>query len=184
MVLAEPRVHLDSVPNPSVALIQHRKPKSDKRWGLGRTSSFPGRKICPEGARPAGRGGGPGQLWVQPLEGQEGTCAPGPGRDWAQQRAGSELQRSELRSCSSSSPGTSLGQSRAPTSHPTGKTRQEIGGSPRSVIHTGQPPPTKDTLGGDCTAGKSLGSRPSFKRSRELPPGTTSQLPASLLHQS
>lgn len=30
MVLAEPEVHLDSVPNPSVPLIQHKKPKADK----------------------------------------------------------------------------------------------------------------------------------------------------------
>lgn len=42
MVLAEPKVHLDSIPNPSVALIQCRKPKANKGWGLVRTSPFPG----------------------------------------------------------------------------------------------------------------------------------------------
>lgn len=42
-VLAEPKVHLDSVPNPSVALMQRTNPKPDKTRGLVKTSSLAGK---------------------------------------------------------------------------------------------------------------------------------------------
>lgn len=42
-VLAEPKVHLDSVPNPSVVLIQRTNPKPDKPQGLVKTSSLAGK---------------------------------------------------------------------------------------------------------------------------------------------